>query len=73
MVFQITLTVIGRPEYYAAETHGVEIKIHLVLKSKQQNTFTPPPFAILSQSAQRVNYGALGIFEIQFKWVYRLG
>lgn len=41
MIFQITLTVIGRPKYYAAETHGVEIRIHLVLQSKQQHTYFP--------------------------------
>lgn len=41
MVFQITLTVIGRPKYYAAESHGVEIRIHLVLQNKQQHTYSP--------------------------------
>lgn len=40
MVFQITLTVIGRPKYYAAESRDAEIRIHLVSKSKQQNTFS---------------------------------
>ena len=39
MVFQITLTVIGRAKYYAAETCGAEIRIHLVVKSTQQSTF----------------------------------
>lgn len=44
VVFQITLTVIGRPKY-AAETGGVEIGIHPVFQSKQQHTYSPccPP------------------------------
>lgn len=44
VVFQITLTVIGRPKY-AAEAGAVEIGIHPVFQSKQQHTYSPrcPP------------------------------
>lgn len=43
MLFQITLTVIGRPKYYAADMRGAEIRIHLVLKSRQHHSFLAPP------------------------------
>lgn len=70
MLFQITLTVIGRPKYYAADMRGAEIRIHLVLKSRQHHSF-PAPHLLLAflrfLPVQSVSYGALGMFEIHFK------
>lgn len=69
MLFQITLTVIGRPKYYAAEMRGAEIRIHLVLKCKQHHSFLAHLLLafLWFLPVQAVRYGALGMFEIHFK------
>lgn len=58
MLFEITLTVIGRPQTHAADTRGVEIRNHLVLQSKQQHNSFPlyPPLASLQKRNSIQNF-----------------